>query len=181
MRISGTSLFVYGSLRHDQPEHQRYCRGVTGRQPARIRGRLFRIPEGWRLAVVPSAAMLAHATSDPAADERRRAAISTESIAHAFLAVAGEPWSWIEGELLTFQDAAKAWPPVDSWEGFVPGEAGVYTRSVIPVQVDDGVAANIVSTWAYVAPVIPAGSVEITPEAAQPPSAAAATTTATPR
>jgi len=139
-------LFVYGTLLHDQPEHAQFCRGVTGWQPARVRGRLVRIPEGYLLLVVPPSAILQRASVDAAIDETQRAAVSEVAVAQAQAAGEEDAWEWIDGELLTFADAVVAWPPIDEWEGFVPGRETVYLRCVIPVFVGDDVTA----AWSYV-------------------------------
>lgn len=147
-------LFVYGTLRHDQPEHRQYCRGVTGWCPARVRGRLVRIPEGYLLLVVPSSSILLRASAESLSDEFRREKLSGEIERAAMAANADEPWPWIEGELLTFADAAVAWPPLDEWEGFIPGRDAVYQRCVIPVEVGDAA----VPAWTYATPNVPQAS-----------------------
>lgn len=144
--MAETQLFVYGTLRHDQPEHARFCRGVTGWQPARVRGRLVRIPEGYLLLEVPRSAVLQRASIDAAADELARAGINQVAIEQAHAAGDTGPWEWIDGELLTFADAAMAWPPLDEWEGFTPGGDAVYQRCVIPVSVGGAMTA----AWAYI-------------------------------
>ena len=166
--ITTTSLFVYGSLRHDQPDHGRFCRGLLGWRPARVRGRLYQIPSGYPLVAVPAAAALAHATSEPAFDEVRRRAVPTESVALAFMTMAGEPWYWIEGELLQRGAPARAWPPLDAWEDFVPGRSSLYARCLIPVQIEDDDGPQLAPAWAYVATATPAGSTEIPPDAPPP-------------
>lgn len=156
-----SSLFVYGTLRHDQPEHARYCRGVTGWRPARVRGRLCRLAEGYLLLVVPREDILLPASTDAAADEHRRAALSAGWALHPAPSSNSPEADWIDGELLEFADATIAWPPLDKWEGFVPGRPGAYQRCVVPVAVgatDEGPAA-IVAAWCYVAVEPPAGAV----------------------
>lgn len=144
--MSKTQLFVYGTLRHDEPEHARFCRGGTGWQPARVRGRLVRIPEGYLLLVVPPSAILQRASVDAAADESQRATIADAAIKRAEAAATEDKWGWIDGELLTFADAAVAWPPLDEWEGCSPGRDTVYQRFVVPVRVGE----RAISAWGYV-------------------------------
>ncbi len=158
---SPTELFVYGTLRHDQPEHARYCRGVTGWRRARLRGRLFRLVEGYRLLVVPPAAILHRATHAPEVDETARRAIAARDLAQAADArdrAAGT--HWIPGELLAFADAATAWPPLDRWEGASTHRDSVYVRVVVPVAVDDP-ERPLVAAWVYAASRAPAGAVEL--------------------
>lgn len=147
-----TQLFVYGTLRHDRPEHHRFCRGVTGWSRARVRGRLWRIPEGYLLLEIPPTSVLLVATDDPLADEKCRVDLRMPP---------AEPtdWPWIEGELLDFRNAPEAWPPIDEWECFVPGEECVYPRCVVPVEVGDGDLWSPRLAWAYATIRVPAGSV----------------------
>jgi gamma-glutamylcyclotransferase (GGCT)/AIG2-like uncharacterized protein YtfP len=157
-----TELFVYGTLRHDQPEHARYCRGVTGWRRARLCGRLFRLTEGYLLLVLPSAAILHQATGDPVADETRRQVVDPASLARSAAAMQGADGArWIEGELLVFSDAAPAWPPLDRWEGVSPGVSSVYARLVVPVLVEDA-AQSVITAWVYAATHPPVGALEVT-------------------
>jgi len=158
---SPTELFVYGTLRHDQPEHARYCRGVTGWRPARLRGKLFRLVEGYLLLVVPPAAILHRATPEPAADEAWRRAVAVGGLARADRAMEQAGGGWIEGELLAFAEAAVAWPPLDRWEGTsTSGDASTYSRVVVPVHTGD-VARPLVAAWVYASTRAPAGAVAL--------------------
>lgn len=152
--MSSTQLFVYGTLRHDQPEHARFCRGVTGWRPARLRATLWMLPAGYRLATVPSTAMLLVATQDAAADETTRAKLSPTVIGAAAEALEASGAAWLSGEVLSFQDAGAAWPPLDRWEEFTPGQEGCYVRTVVPIETESGV----LPIWTYVAPEAPPGS-----------------------
>ena len=160
MASAGTELFVYGTLRHDQPEHARYCRGVSGWQPAQVRGRLFRLVEGYLLLVVPPGAILGRATDDAAADEGRRRALAPEAVMDAVRALDEAGGSWVSGELIAFEDAAVAWPPLDRWEGVSAGRDSVYARVVMPVRTDDPVRPWNVA-WVYVATRAPTGAVPV--------------------
>lgn len=158
-----TELFVYGTLRHDQPEHARYCRGVAGWRPARLRGRLFRLVEGYLLLVLPPAAILHRATPEPGADEAWRRAVARSGLARADAvmerAAAG---GWVAGELLAFADAAAAWPPLDRWEGASMSGHSVYARVVVPVHTGDA-ARPLAVAWVYAATRAPVGAVGISP------------------
>ena len=94
------------------------------------------------------------ATADPVADEKRRADRRVP---------AGEPvdWPWIEGELLDFRDAAEAWPPIDGWEGFVPGQECVYPRCLAPIEVAEGDCWSAKLAWVYATIKVPAGSAAV--------------------
>ena len=160
-----TELFVYGTLRHDQPEHARYCRGVTGWTHARLRGRLFRLVEGYRLLVLPSAALLHRATESPEQDEVRRCALTPAALVEAeAAAVRADPEAtWIDGELLSFADATLAWPPLDAWEGTSPRGDPVYARGVVPVHTGDP-NQPLRAVWVYASARIPAGAVPWSPD-----------------
>lgn len=151
--MNPTQLFVYGTLRHDQPEHAKYCRGVTGWQPARVRGQLWMLTAGYRIVTLARSAVLLNATADAAGDEMRRAAL-----------VAGqEPLAddsgWIEGELLSFRDAVIAWPPLDGWEDFSPTRrTGSYARVVVPVEIGDRAHPRRIAAWMYAATEAPPGA-----------------------
>lgn len=95
------------------------------------------------------------ATRDPVADELRRAGLQAPEEDHS-------DWPWIEGEVLDFQDAQEAWPPLDEWEGFVPGQESVYPRCVVPVEVACGDAWSTRLVWAYASTRVPPGSIMAT-------------------
>lgn len=153
-----TELFVYGTLRHDQPEHAKYCRGVTGWRPARMRAQLWRLPAGYRLATVPPGAVLLAATCDHAADEERRRAITPTEIGAVAPILKAAAAEWLDGEVLSFRDAAEAWPPLDRWEEFTPGGGGSYARVVLPVEIIHGGASRIAAVWVYAATAAPPGA-----------------------
>ncbi len=151
-----TELFVYGTLRHDQPEHARFCRGVMHWRRARVRGRLWRLPSGYLLLVVPAEDARLRATSDAAADEIRRARLKPAVVDRGGSGDA----SWINGEVLFFRDAALAWPPIDRWEDCTPGREGAYQRCAVPARVRAAERApeTLALVWAYVATEPPPGA-----------------------
>jgi gamma-glutamylcyclotransferase (GGCT)/AIG2-like uncharacterized protein YtfP len=160
---SPTELFVYGTLRHDQPEHAMYCRGVTGWRPARLHGRLFRIVEGYLLLVLPPAGILHRATPEPEADEAWRRVITPAGLARADAAMEqAAGGGWIDGEMLAFGDAVAAWPSLDYWEGASTSGHSVYARVVVPVHTGDP-TRPLVAAWVYAATRAPVGAVEVTP------------------
>jgi gamma-glutamylcyclotransferase (GGCT)/AIG2-like uncharacterized protein YtfP len=157
--MSSAELFVYGTLRHDQPENERFIPPHTPWQRARVRGRLVTIPSGYDLLVVPAAGVLGEATRDAGADEARRAAVMPDATRRAFAAMGKVDGETIAGELLTLRDAAAAWPPIDGWEDFVPGRSGAYARLVVPVECgDESGHWRLLAAWVYAATRAPAGS-----------------------
>lgn len=163
--IRPTELFVYGTLRHDQPEHARYCRGVRGWQAAWLHAELWILPAGYRIVRVPAASVLFVAGADPGRDEERRAGLTPDAIAAAAAAgAAGTNGARVEGELLRFRDAAEAWPPLDAWEEFSPGRVRRgYARAVVPAVVPKNSVRTTVAAWAYVAMDIPPGATRVSP------------------
>lgn len=162
-----TELFVYGTLRHDQPEHARFCQGVTGWRPARIRARLWLLPAGYRIATVARDAVLMPASANAVVDEARRRTLAPATItatASALLADTAAPW--LAGEVLSFAHAAEAWPPLDRWEEFTPGRPGFYQRAVVPVHLagPEDAPQRVIAAWAYVALDVPPGALPVASE-----------------
>jgi len=169
MKHRPTELFVYGTLKHDQPEHARFCRGVTGWRRARVSGRLFRLREGYLILFCPESRLLLEASPHARADEVRREALARR-YAEAGRepgpqadAVASEPS--VGGEVLCFADAEEAWPSLDEWEGFVPGQGGVYRRVVTPVEIldDEGRPCERRFVWVYATSRVPPGAEPVSP------------------
>lgn len=157
-----TELFVYGTLRHNQPEHSRLCRGVTAWRKARMRGRLVILREGYLLMIVDPRAMLREATHDVEADEHHRSEMTRRGAANAIAAEAKD--GWVEGELLAFADAARAWPPLDEWECYKPGAGGVYRRTIAVAEIMTHSGRwERRPIWAYLASQAPAGSRPVGP------------------
>jgi hypothetical protein len=124
-----------------------------------MRAQLWLVPAGYRLAVVPATAVLLTATHDAAADDALRHRFSDDVMAHAVRALEDSAAPWIGGELISFRDAAEAWPPLDRWEEFTPGGSGCYSRAIVPVEILGAGESRTVSAWAYVATSSPVGSV----------------------
>ena len=142
-----TALFVYGTLRHDRPEHARYCRGLVRWEVARVRGQLYRLVEGYDMLVVASACVPLCASTDAREDEQRRISLGPEALAQAIVGAQGD---WVWGELLHLADAGEAWPTLDGWEGAVPGGVSTYARLVVPVHTCSACDwANESFAWVY--------------------------------
>lgn len=106
-------------------------------RPARTSGSLYDLPFGFPGLVVARESVRAVGTKDYATDARRQregkgaGPMSTGSIVH--------------GELLTFDDPVERLPALDALEGYAPGEASLYGRVLLPVQVED----ETLLAWAY--------------------------------
>jgi gamma-glutamylcyclotransferase (GGCT)/AIG2-like uncharacterized protein YtfP len=135
-------LFVYGTLKRGGRYHDRYCSGARSIETASVRGRVYQLPEGYPVLVVPEGTILARGSADPAADVRRQAA--------AALAISEVDPSWtdIPGELFTFDDPQTRLPRIDELEEFHPDGASLYRRVLLRVRCASGTS---VAAWAYVA------------------------------
>jgi gamma-glutamylcyclotransferase (GGCT)/AIG2-like uncharacterized protein YtfP len=104
-----------------------------------VRGWLYDLPYGFPALVVPAESILATGTTDYLDDaEKQRRTISVPRTSlHARATV--------HGELMTFDDPEERLPALDSLEGYVPAEEGLYERVLVPVEVagEDSLA------WTY--------------------------------
>ena len=64
----GLAIFVYGTLKCGQKNHEYFCGAATQIQPATTVGRLYALPAGYPALEVPAQHILAHGTADPLAD-----------------------------------------------------------------------------------------------------------------
>ena len=131
-------MFFYGTLKRGHANHDRFCNGYLSVEEATARGRLYDLPFGFPALVVPQEDVRAPGTADFGADARKSG--ETDNT---------EAWTSdiprVFGELFVFDDPEDRLPALDSLEGFVPGEAGLYRRVLIPVESKDGA----VLAWAY--------------------------------
>ncbi len=136
------TLFVYGTLKRGQWNHDRFCRNAVDIRPATIVGRLYQLPAGFPAVVIPEESILAHGTADPAADARTQAEFAERGV--AMPETTGD-WDMVHGELVTFPHPERDLPPIDRLEGFRPGWGGLYRRALVAVQADDDVG----TVWVY--------------------------------
>ncbi|PLS83883.1 MAG: gamma-glutamylcyclotransferase [Actinobacteria bacterium] len=134
-------LFVYGTLKQGERNHDRFCRGVTKVEEATVRGRLYDLPFGFPALVVPEEDVHAVGTGDYLADAELPHSIRV-----------GEPedlagWDVVHGELMTFVDPAERLPRIDGLERFRPGAESFYTRVLLPVTPTR--RGQTVLAWAY--------------------------------
>ncbi len=133
-------IFVYGTLKRGQRNHDRFCRGVLEVEEATLRGRLYDLPFGFPALVVPEQTVRAVGTMYYASDARSSGRPAEQGIED----LAG---SVVHGELMTFDDPEERLPAIDGLEGYRPGERGFYKRVLVPVSLS-GAGANILA-WAY--------------------------------
>lgn len=137
MKTRRIEVFVYGTLKRGERNHDRFCRGVLRVREASVHGWLYDLPFGFPALVVPEGSSLAAGTEDYAADTETQGS-----------AVPGEAPSWenvVHGELLTFGDPVTWLPALDDLEGFRPSEESMYRRILIPTRVD----GRMETAWAY--------------------------------
>ncbi len=132
-------VFVYGTLKRGQSNHDRLCRGVLEAKAATARGRLYHLPYGFPGLQIPESDVYAIGTTDYLRDAEKQ-----DGAVYYPVASAAE-WDVIQGELMTFDDPATRLPALDELEGFVPGERGLYERVLITVETN----GEFVLAWAY--------------------------------
>ncbi len=144
--MPAVSLFLYGTLKRGQPNHEALCRGYLRAEEAAVRGRLFALPAGYPALVVPGEDVLATGTADPLAD----AALQEEAKRRVLPRPEGP---LVRGELYLFGDPASRLPALDAFEGFRPGGRSLYLRVLVPALT----ASGMVPAWAYAMPEEPEG------------------------
>lgn len=132
-------VFVYGTLKRGQRNHERFCRRKVGIEAATTRGRLYELPFGFPGLRTYERDVQAVGTTDYLADAEKQH--------RAFpLPKASIPtWDVVHGELITFDDPERRLVALDALEGYTPGEKGLYERVLIPVEV----RGKAVLAWAY--------------------------------
>ena len=136
-------LFVYGTLKRGGQYHERFCAGALSIEPASVRGRLYALPAGYPVLVVPADTILAHGSGDAIADVARQGTHVTRA---AVCEDAG--WQDVHGELQTFDDPADRLAAIDALEDFHPGAPSLYLRVLLPVRR----YSEYVAAWTYVDP-----------------------------
>lgn len=131
-------MFFYGTLQRGQRNHDAFCAGALGVQPATVPGRLYELPAGYPALVVPDQHVLATGTSDPLQDART---------AHLPLSVTPAAGPTVAGELYAFDDPEARLPALDRLEGFHPeGAPSEYHRVLLRVVTLAGDAC----AWTYI-------------------------------
>ena len=134
-------VFVYGTLKRGQRNYGRFCQGALAVREATVRGRLYDLPFGFPVLVVPKEDVLAMGTGEYLSDAK---AIShTQARPHGL----SPDWDAVYGELLTFDDPEKRLPDLDALEGFHPGKSSFYSRVLVPAAPTE--ADTTVLAWTY--------------------------------
>ncbi len=135
-------VFVYGTLKRGQRNHERFCRGVLAVREASLRGRLYDLPLGFPALVVPKEDVRATGTADYRAD------VEAQNHARTGTPVTSPNRDVIHGELMSFDDPEERLPALDGLEGFRPGEKSFYGRVLVPATLAK--TGAIVPAWVYV-------------------------------
>ena len=140
-------VFVYGTLKRGFSNHF-YCAGYRACRKAAVIGRLYGSDQvSYPYLAIPKETVLSEGSSDRGHDIRIHQSLRPDL--KALLAKAPAllgPWSLIEGELFTFNDAAERLKHIDSLEGFDPTGRSHYRRVLVPAIVD----SRITPSWVYV-------------------------------
>jgi gamma-glutamylcyclotransferase (GGCT)/AIG2-like uncharacterized protein YtfP len=135
-------VFVYGTLKRGQSNHERFCRGLKAAQEATVQGRLYDLPYGFPALVVPETNIRATGTTDYLADT------DTQNRTQARPQESSPGWNTVYGELLVFDDPAERLPVLDDLEGFRPGEESFYKRVLVPTTLAETEMTTL--AWTYV-------------------------------
>jgi gamma-glutamylcyclotransferase (GGCT)/AIG2-like uncharacterized protein YtfP len=136
------TIFVYGTLKRGERNHERYCSGALRVEEGAVRGELYDLPHfGYPELIVPEESVRAFGTDDPARDVEVQ-----DRPAH------GDPstleGTLVYGEILYFHDAENRLPAIDRLEGFDPADASShYRRVLLPVEPEED---RTLLAWAYV-------------------------------
>jgi gamma-glutamylcyclotransferase (GGCT)/AIG2-like uncharacterized protein YtfP len=136
------NVFVYGTLKRGQRNHERFCREALAVREATVRGWLYNLPFGFPALVVPKEDVWATGTADYRAD--------VEAQNHARTGTPGTSPNRdvVHGELMSFDDPEERLPALDDLEDFRPSEKSFYGRVLVPATVAE--TSAIVPAWVYV-------------------------------
>lgn len=132
-------VFVYGTLKRGQSNHDPFCRGVLSIEEATVRGRLYELPYGFPGLRAHEREVYAVGTPDYLSDAGKQHRPFPGSRASS------RTMGTVHGQLMTFDDPDKRLAALDALEGYVPGEKGLYERVLISAEAADA----IFLAWAY--------------------------------
>ena len=135
------NVFVYGTLKRDRCNHERFCQGLLTVEEATVQGQLYELPYGFPALVVPEEDVHATGTTNYLTDSKKQHYIGVKQ-------QEGRPgWDTIYGELFTFDDPEERLPALDELENFRPGEKSLYKRVLIPTTLVE--TGTTVLAWTY--------------------------------
>lgn len=145
-------LFVYGTLKKGERNHDKYCTGVGRIVEARIRGRLYAKPSGTPILDIPAVDELAEGCADRIGDivlqpEMNRR-LAEREFSWEYDPADGE-WDEITGELMEIPAREESLYGLDWLEDFLPPDNIVYRRVMARVFPVDS-SGKPVAAWVYV-------------------------------
>jgi len=144
-------LFVYGTLKRGFTNHAKYCRGVRSVEVAAVVGRLYRLPVGYPMLVVPRQSVLEWGSINRSDDLESSTCRQTLPDAewNSRLKQYGDDWQLVHGEILEFDASLAQLADLDQLEEYEPDGHRHYERVVVPARCHDG---RVHTVWTYTAP-----------------------------
>ena len=142
------TLFCYGSLMTGH-WNSRYCRNAVNIEPATVCGRIYQLPPGYPVLVVPPENIIVKGTNSPARDAKTQ--FEHNLTKPEFHIPSG--WQEVHGELAVFNNPDSI-IPIDRLEG----APRYYERVLLPVRQANGV---IIAAWVYIMYRVPTGSISL--------------------
>jgi gamma-glutamylcyclotransferase (GGCT)/AIG2-like uncharacterized protein YtfP len=135
-------MFVYGTLKRGERNHERYCSGALRVEEGAVSGKLYDLPHfGYPELIVPEESVRAFGTDDAARDVEWQ-----ERLASGHPSTLEGPL--VSGEIFYFDDARSRLSAIDRLEGYDPADASShYRRVLLPVEAEEGLT---LLAWAYV-------------------------------
>jgi gamma-glutamylcyclotransferase (GGCT)/AIG2-like uncharacterized protein YtfP len=143
-------LFVYGTLKPGFENHRRYCANCPSVGPAWAEGRLYPLPQGYPVLVVPRSELILVGTADYAGDAWNQVELLRECSAKppGESSPGPERLDRAAGELIELS-SPELFGPLDELEDFNPEESSAYLRALIWVEDLSGAS---LPAWSYVWP-----------------------------
>lgn len=137
------TMFVYGTLKRGERNHEHFCGGVLRVEEGAVRGELYDLPLlGYPELIVPEESVRAFGTDNPDRDAEVQ-----ERLARGRPLPLEGPL--VFGEIFSFDDARYRLPAIDRLEGFDPTDAwSHYRRVLLPVEPEE--CQTTLLAWAYV-------------------------------
>ena len=134
-------MFVYGTLKRGERNHERFCGGALRVEDGAVRGEVYDLPLfDYPELIVPEESVRAFGTDDAARDVEWQ-----ERLASGHPSALEGPL--VSGEILYFDGARSRLPAIDRLEGFDPADASShYRRVLLPVEPEEG---RVLLAWAY--------------------------------
>jgi gamma-glutamylcyclotransferase (GGCT)/AIG2-like uncharacterized protein YtfP len=133
-------MFVYGTLKRGERNHERYCSGARRVEEGAVRGRLYDLPHfAYPELIVPEESVRAFGTNEYAGD-----VVLQERVSRGRQRTLEGPM--VFGEIFFFDDPASRLPAIDRLEGFDPADASSHYRRVLLSVAAEG---RTLLAWAY--------------------------------